>query len=107
MGGRFGNHRHVLPTFSSFFRGRHPGDLLRLVLGAAILLLTAVAVEQDRVGRFETNLFRLINDLPDPSFLYPVVWSIMQLGNLGAVDQRVGSAHPDRALGHLAGQASR
>ena len=34
-------------------------------------------------------------------------WTWYVHRSLGAVDQRVGSAHPDRALGHLAGQASR
>jgi hypothetical protein len=42
---------------------RHPSDVLRVVLGALILLATMTAIHQDRVGVRETNLFRLLNDL--------------------------------------------
>lgn len=62
---------------------RHPGDLVRLVLGLAILAGSAALVRRDRVGLLETNLFRLVNDLP--AALYPVFWTVMQLGNLIAV----------------------
>jgi glycosyltransferase 2 family protein len=62
---------------------RHPGDMVRLVLGLAILVGSAALVQRDRVGVFETNLFRLINDLP--AALDPPLWAVMQLGNLIAV----------------------
>jgi membrane-associated phospholipid phosphatase len=71
--------------FSGFVRDRHPGDVLRLVLGTLFLLLTASAVDPNHLGRLETNVFRLINDFPLPAVLDPVVWLVMQLGNLAAV----------------------
>ena len=62
---------------------RHPGDVVRLVLGLAILAASAELVQRDRVGVLETNVFRLVNDLP--TALYPLFWAVMQLGNLIAV----------------------
>jgi membrane-associated phospholipid phosphatase/tRNA A-37 threonylcarbamoyl transferase component Bud32 len=62
---------------------RHPGDLVRLVLGLAILAGSAALVQRDRVGTLETNLFRLVNDLPGA--LYPLFWAVMLTGNLIAV----------------------
>ncbi|HEX8861805.1 MAG TPA: glycine betaine ABC transporter substrate-binding protein, partial [Actinomycetes bacterium] len=62
---------------------RHPGDLVRLALGVAILVGSAELVRRDRVGVLETNVFRLVNDLPGA--LYPPLWALMQLGNLVAV----------------------
>jgi glycine betaine/choline ABC-type transport system substrate-binding protein/membrane-associated phospholipid phosphatase len=62
---------------------RHPGDLVRLVLGAAILVGSAEVVRRDRVGVLETHVFRLVNDLPGA--LYLPFWAVMQLGNLVAV----------------------
>jgi glycosyltransferase 2 family protein len=56
---------------------------VRLGLGTAVVLVTAVSARQDRVGRREARAFRAVNGLPD-SFYGPV-WVIMQLGALGAV----------------------
>ena len=64
---------------------RHPGDVLRVVLGALILLATMTAIHQQRIGIRETNLFRLINDLALPSWTKWPVWGVMQLGVIGAV----------------------
>jgi len=64
---------------------RHASDALRVVLGAVIVVLCTQPVRPDRIGTQETNVFRLINDLPIPDFLYPLIWFLMQLGNLGAV----------------------
>ncbi len=64
---------------------RHPGDVLRVVLGALILLATMTAIRQDRVGVRETDVFRLINDLALPGWTKWPVWLVMQLGVLGAV----------------------
>jgi len=64
---------------------RHPGDVLRVVLGALILLATMTAIHQDRIGVRETNLFRLINDLALPGWTRWPVWGVMQLGVIGAV----------------------
>ena len=50
-----------------------------------VLLLTAQAVEPNRLSELEVNLFRLINEFPLSDLLYPAAWLIMQLGHLGAV----------------------
>lgn len=62
---------------------RHPGDLLRLLGGLTILVLASIAAHLAHPTVVETNLFRLINELPTPvgaPFL-----GVMQLGALGAV----------------------
>jgi glycosyltransferase 2 family protein len=62
---------------------RHPGDVLRLVAGLAILLACTATVRPHEVGVLETDLFRLVNDLPDA--LFPAFWAVMQAGNVLAV----------------------
>jgi membrane-associated phospholipid phosphatase len=62
---------------------RHPGDALRLVAGLAILLACTATVRRHEVGVLETDLFRLVNDLPDA--LYPAFLVVMQAGNVLAV----------------------
>ena len=62
---------------------RHPSDVLRLVLGLALFAWAAVAVGSADPSRAEINLFRLVNQLPDPAGA-PLV-GIMQLGALFAV----------------------
>jgi uncharacterized membrane protein YbhN (UPF0104 family)/membrane-associated phospholipid phosphatase len=64
---------------------RHPSDVLRVALGALILLATMTAIHQHRIGVREANLFRLINDLALPSWTKWPVWGVMQLGVIGAV----------------------
>jgi uncharacterized membrane protein YbhN (UPF0104 family)/membrane-associated phospholipid phosphatase len=64
---------------------RHPSDVLRVVLGALILLATMTAIHQHRIGVREANLFRLINDLALPGWTRWPVWGVMQLGVIGAV----------------------
>jgi hypothetical protein len=59
--------------------------MLRVVLGALILLATMTAIHQDRIGVRETNVFRLINDLALPGWTKWPVWGVMQLGVIGAV----------------------
>jgi uncharacterized membrane protein YbhN (UPF0104 family)/membrane-associated phospholipid phosphatase len=71
---------------------RHPGDVLRVVLGALILLATMSAIHQDRIGVRETDVFRVINDLALPGWTWPGVWLVMQLGVIGAVPLVVGLA---------------
>lgn len=51
---------------------RHPGDAVRLVAGMAILLACTATVRPDDVGTLETDLFRLVNDLP--TALFPAFW---------------------------------
>jgi hypothetical protein len=56
---------------------------VRLGVGAAGLLATALPVHADRVGEYERRAFRAVNGLPDQ--LYVPAWVIMQLGTFGAV----------------------
>jgi membrane-associated phospholipid phosphatase/predicted Ser/Thr protein kinase len=74
------------------FSNRHPGDALRVVLGVAILITTATVVHHDSVGTVETNVFRLVNDFPLPAWSYPVVWALMQFGNIASVPAVVAAA---------------
>jgi membrane-associated phospholipid phosphatase len=59
---------------------RHPGDAVRLVAAVAVLAASTAVVQAKRVGVLETDVFRLVNDLP--TALFPLVWVIMQAGNL-------------------------
>ena len=72
---------------------------VRLGLGTAAVLLTALPARRDRVGHGETQTFRAVNGLPDS--LYGPVWIIMQLGALGAVPAAAVAAllAHDRELG--------
>ena len=64
---------------------RRWSDLLRLGGGIAVLLLAAVGVHADRVDDPERTVFRAVNGLPLPGWLYPAIWLLMQGGNIGAV----------------------
>jgi membrane-associated phospholipid phosphatase len=59
---------------------RHPGDAVRLVAAVAVLAVSTAVVQTKRVGLLETDVFRLVNDLP--SWLYRLMWTVMQAGNL-------------------------
>jgi len=99
--------RHAFPAASagrpSWFAPRHPGDAVRLVVGLAILVLTARLVHHDRVATLEVDAFRLVNDLP--GWLYPLLWGAMQAGNVLAVPLAAvaaGAARRFRLAGELA-----
>ena len=62
---------------------RHPSDVLRLVLGLALLTWAAIAAGSADPSRVEVNLFRLVNQLPDAAGA-PLL-GVMQLGALFAV----------------------
>jgi membrane-associated phospholipid phosphatase len=64
---------------------RRWSDLIRLGGGIAVLLLASVGVHSDRVDPPERAVFRAVNDLPLPGWLYPAIWLLMQAGNIGAV----------------------
>jgi glycosyltransferase 2 family protein len=64
---------------------RHPGDVVRLVLGILVLLLTTSAIHKDFLGSREAAVFRLFNTLDLPDWTWPGVWLVMQLGVIGAV----------------------
>ena len=63
---------------------------VRLGLGAAAVLVTALPARRDRVGHGEARAFRAVNGLPGS--LYGPVWVIMQLGALGAAPAAAGAA---------------
>ena len=76
------NHaRSAVPVRTS--TRRHPSDVMRLGLGLVILGWAAIAAGSTDPSRAELNLFRLVNQLPDPAGA-PLV-GIMQLGALAAV----------------------
>ena len=57
--------------------------LVWFLAGVALLLLTALPIDEGDVGGLEKTVFEAVNGLP--GFLYPVVWVFMQLGNVVAV----------------------
>src|SRR3712207_6307618 len=62
---------------------RHPVDLMRVVLGLAVLGLGFLIAQRGRLPVLERDLFQLVNDLP--ATVFPVVWVVMQLGNVVTV----------------------
>ncbi len=73
---------------------RHPGDLVRVAVAVLVVVLAYLSVRRDRVGLFETDVFRLVNDLP--GFFYPPLWVVMQAGNVLAVAVLAGLAASGR-----------
>jgi undecaprenyl-diphosphatase len=63
---------------------------VRLAIGVATTVITALSARGRRVGQHEATVFRAINDLPDS--LYPPAWAVMQLGALGAAPVAAGAA---------------
>jgi membrane-associated phospholipid phosphatase len=63
---------------------------VRLGLGAALTLVTALAARRNHMGRYEVLAFRTVNGLPDS--LYAPAWAIMQLGALGTAPAAAGAA---------------
>jgi membrane-associated phospholipid phosphatase len=55
---------------------------VRLGLGTASVLATALSASRNRLGRCEVQAFQAVNGLPES--LYIPAWLIMQLGTLGA-----------------------
>lgn len=62
---------------------RHPGDFVRVFLGAVTLGITCLIARGGRVGAYEHEFFHLINRLPS-LFTVPLV-IVQQAGTLGAV----------------------
>ena len=56
---------------------------VRLGLGSAAVLVTALSARRNLVGHGEARAFRAVNGLPDA--LYPPAWLVMQMGAFGAV----------------------
>jgi len=64
-------------------RARRPADLLPIVLGGTIFTLGALVAHGRGPGRFETDVFRWVNDLP--AGLRLPLETVMQLGTALAV----------------------
>jgi glycosyltransferase 2 family protein len=62
---------------------RHPVDLVRVLLGLAIFGIGFLIAQRGQLSVFERDVFRIVNDLPQ--IVFPVVWVVMQLGNVLAV----------------------
>ncbi len=58
-------------------------DLVRVLLGAAVLGTGFLIARRGELPVLERDLFQLVNDLPPA--LFPAVWVVMQLGNVVAV----------------------
>ena len=69
---------------------RHPVDLVRVLLGLAVLGTGFLIAQRGHLPVFERDLFRIVNDLP--SLVFPVVWALMQFGNVVAVPVVAGIA---------------
>ena len=67
--------------------GRYWSDLAWVLVGAALLLLSALPVHADSISDLEADAFRFVNDLP--SLPFAVVWVPMQLGNFLVVPAAV------------------
>ena len=62
---------------------RHPGDAVRIVAGAATTTACTVVARQGRISKLETDLFRVVDDLP--SQLELPLRIVMQAGSFLAV----------------------
>jgi uncharacterized membrane protein YbhN (UPF0104 family)/membrane-associated phospholipid phosphatase/tRNA A-37 threonylcarbamoyl transferase component Bud32 len=56
--------RLTAPLRATAAGDRHPGDIIRVVIGLVVFLACIPVARQDHLSRFERNLFRLINELP-------------------------------------------
>jgi undecaprenyl-diphosphatase len=61
-------------------RPRHPGDIVRAIMGAALFLGATVLAWGQHISQIEEAVFRVVNYLP--SLLSPVITVIMQTGAL-------------------------
>jgi hypothetical protein len=62
---------------------RHPGDVLRVLVGGLVVAVGGLAARHGHVFAFDADLFRLVNQLPDA--LGGPLLVVMQLGALAAV----------------------
>jgi len=69
---------------------RHPGDVVRVVMGTVTVAACALAARRHRPGSAETDVFRLVNELPEALSL--PLRLLMQAGSVGALPVTVGIA---------------
>ena len=65
------------------FYTRHPGDVVRVAVGAVLVAACSLVASLESVSGVEAGLFHAVNSLP--SWLYGPLWLVMQLGSLAAV----------------------
>jgi glycosyltransferase 2 family protein len=69
---------------------RHPGDVLRVLVGSLVVVAGGLAAHRGHVFAFDVNLFRLVNQLPE--VLGRPLLVVMQLGAVAAVPAVAGVA---------------
>lgn len=74
-------------------------DAVWLVTGTAVLLISALGVQQHVVADWERSIFEVVNSVTLP---FAAVWAVMQLGNVGVVPIAAGVAAATRRF-RLAG----
>ena len=62
---------------------RRSSDRWRSAVGLVVTGVMAAVVANRSISAWEASVFRHVNDVP--SWVYPLVWPIMQLGTFGAV----------------------
>ena len=72
----------AVTPFVADFR-RHASDAVRVVLAVVVLAVASLPVSRRNLPILERDAFRFFNDLP--SFLFPVIWPVMQLGSFLAI----------------------
>ena len=70
-----------------FLAQRHPGDVVRVALGVVAFATTALAARRHRPASAETDIFRLVNHLPEV-FALPLR-VLMQAGSVAALPTAV------------------
>ena len=83
---------------------RHPGDVVRVALGAVLVTACSLIASLESVSDVETGLFHAVNALP--SWLYGPLWLVMQLGSLGAVSAVAAVAAVPAGSGASRGRAA-
>jgi undecaprenyl-diphosphatase len=73
---------------------RYPIDLVRAGLGLAVVGVGFLIAQRGQLPVFERDVFQLVNDLPP--VIFPVVWLIMQLGNVFAAPVLAAAAATQR-----------
>ena len=60
------------------------------VLGLSVFGIGFLIAQRGQLSVFERDVFRVVNDLP--AIVFPIVWTVMQLGNVIAVPVLAGAA---------------
>ena len=80
----------TVPLTTDREMGRRRLDVAWLAVGAAVLLLSALPVDESYLSGVERSVFRAVNQVPGIPFA--PVWLLMQAGNIAAVPLAAGGA---------------